>query len=69
MGATGTKHLVEFYRFLREANKIRKLENNVYRATEEEMIQLMSGDFFPKKVEKFKWSGFLFSTKNNCCKY
>ena len=54
VGATGTKHLVEFYRFLREANKIRKLEDNVYRATEEEMIQLMSGDFFPKKVEKFK---------------
>ncbi len=53
VGATGTTNLVEFYRFLREANKIKKLGNTVYVATEEQMEKLIEGEFPPKKVESF----------------
>ena len=54
VGVTGMKNLVEFYRFLREARKLKKLDNNTYYATEEQMNQLMYGEIFPKKVEKFE---------------
>ena len=54
VGGTGTKNLVEFYRFLREAGRIKKLDDNAYFASEEQMSQLMSGAVCPKKVERFK---------------
>jgi hypothetical protein len=54
VGGTGTKNLVEFYRFLREAGRIKKFDDNAYFATEEQMSQLMSGKIYPKKVEKFE---------------
>ena len=54
VGGTGTKNLVEFYRFLREAGRIKKFDDNAYFASEKQMSQLMSGAVCPKKVEKFK---------------
>lgn len=54
VGATGKKNLVEFYRFMREANKIKKLDGIAYVATEEQMEKLMRGEFSPKKVEQFE---------------
>lgn len=54
VGGTGTKYLVEFYRFLREADKIKKLGGVAYVATEEQMGKLMRGEFSPKKVEQFE---------------
>ena len=54
VGGTGTKNLVEFYRFMREANKIKKLDGIAYVATEEQMEKLMRGEFSPKKVEQFE---------------
>lgn len=54
VGSTGTRNLVGFYRFLREASRIKKLDDTAYFATEEQMRQLMSGKIFPKKVERFE---------------
>ena len=54
VGGTGTKNLVEFYRFMREANKIKKLDGIAYVATEEQMEKLMRGEFSPKKVAQFE---------------
>lgn len=54
VGGTGTKQLVEFYRFLREADKIKKLNGIAYVANEEQMGKLMRGEFSPKKVEQFE---------------
>ena len=54
VGGTGTKQLVEFYRFLREADKIKKLNGIAYVANEEQMGKLMRGEFSPKKVERFE---------------
>ena len=54
VGGTGTRQLVEFYRFLREAEKIKKLDGIAYVATEEQMEKLMRGEFSPKKVERFE---------------
>ncbi len=54
VGGTGTKRLVEFYRFLREAHKIKKLDCTAYVANKEQMNKLMSGEFSPKKVEWFE---------------
>lgn len=59
VGGAGTRQLVELYRFLREADKIKKLGGIVYDASEEQMEKLMKGEFSPKKVEQFKVaSGF-----------
>ena len=54
VGGTGTRQLVEFYRFLREADKIKKLDGIAYFANEEQMNKLMRGEFSPKKVERFE---------------
>lgn len=54
VGGTGTRQLVEFYRFLREADKIKKLDGIAYFANEEQMGKLMRGEFSPKKVEQFE---------------
>lgn len=54
VGSTGTTNLIEFYRFMREADRIKKLDDNAYFANEEQMSQLMSGEIYPKMVEKFK---------------
>lgn len=54
VGGTGTRQLVEFYRFLREADKIKKLDGIAYFANEEQMGKLMRGEFSPKKVERFE---------------
>lgn len=54
VGGTGTRQLVEFYRFLREADKIKKLNGIAYFANEEQMGKLMRGEFSPKKVERFE---------------
>ena len=54
VGGTGTRQLVEFYRFLREAGKIKKLDGIAYFANEEQMGKLMRGEFSPKKVEQFE---------------
>lgn len=54
VGGTGTRQLVEFYRFLREADKIKKLDGIAYFANEEQMNKLMRGEFSPKKVEQFE---------------
>ena len=54
VGGTGIKQLVEFYRFLREADKIKKLDGIAYVANEEQMDKLMRGKFSPKKVERFE---------------
>lgn len=54
VGGTGTKNLIEFYRFVREANKIKKLDGIAYVATEEQMEKLIRGEFSPKKVEQFE---------------
>lgn len=54
VGGAGTRDLVEFYRFVREADKIRKLGGVVYVATEGQMEKLMKGEFSPKKVERFE---------------
>jgi hypothetical protein len=54
VGGTGTRQLVEFYRFLREADKIKKLDVIAYFANEEQMSKLMRGEFSPKKVERFE---------------
>ena len=54
VGGTGTKQLVEFYRFLREADKIKKLNGIAYVANEEQMDKLMRGEFSPKTVERFE---------------
>lgn len=52
--SVGTEtNLVEFYRFLRESNKIKKLNDTVYVAAEEQMEKLLEGEFPPKKVESF----------------
>lgn len=56
VGGTGTKQLVEFYRFLREADKIKKLNGIAYVANEEQMDKLMRGEFSPKTVERFEVS-------------
>lgn len=54
VGRSGTTNLVEFYRFLREADKIKKLDGTAYVANEEQMDKLMRGEFSPKKVERFE---------------
>lgn len=54
VGCAGTINLVEFYRFLREAYKIKKLDVIVHLANEEQMNKLMIGEFSPKKVEQFE---------------
>lgn len=54
VGAAGTRNLVEFYKFIRESNKIKKLDGIAYAATEEQMGKLMRGEFSPKKVERFE---------------
>lgn len=54
VGSEGIAQLVQFYRFLREASKIKKLDATVYLATENQMNQLMRGEFSPKKVERFE---------------
>lgn len=54
VGGTGTRQLVEFYRFLRETDKIKKLDGIAYFANEEQMNKLMRGEFSPKKVERFE---------------
>ena len=54
VGGTGTEQLVEFYRFLREVDKIKKLDGTAYVANEEQMDKLMRGEFSPKKVERFE---------------
>ena len=54
IGGTGTRQLVGFYRFLREADKIKKLDGIAYFAHEEQMGKLMRGEFSPKKVERFE---------------
>lgn len=54
VGSSGTRNLVELYRFVREADRIRKLDAIVYKATEEQMSQLMKGEFSPKMVELFE---------------
>ena len=54
VGGTGTNDLVNFYRFLREADKIEKLDETAYVATEEQMVKLMNGEISSKKVERFE---------------
>lgn len=54
VGGAGTRNLVELYRFIREADRIRKLDATAYKATEEQMSQLMKGVFSPKMVELFE---------------
>lgn len=54
VGGIGTRQLVEFYRFLREADKIKKLDGIAYFANKEQMDKLMRGEISPKKVERFE---------------
>ena len=54
VGRAGTNDLVNFYRFLREADRIKKLDGTAYVATEEQMVKLMNGECSPKKVERFE---------------
>ncbi|MBA4688115.1 MAG: hypothetical protein H2184_13235 [Candidatus Galacturonibacter soehngenii] len=58
VGNTGKYKLVEFFRFIREAEHIKKLAGMVYEATEQQFLDLYSGKIAPKKVKKFepsKW--------------
>lgn len=54
VGGAGTRNLVELYRFIREADRIKKLDAITYKATEEQMTQLMKGAFSPKMIELFE---------------
>lgn len=54
VGNSGKTKLIEFYRFVRESDKIKKLDFNVYEATEQQFIDLYNGSIAPKKVQKFK---------------
>lgn len=56
VGMTGARELTEFYRFLRETTKIKKIEEIIYDANEEQFKMLMNGEIYPKKVEKFRIS-------------
>lgn len=62
VGGAGTRQLVGVYRFLREADKIKKLAGVVYDASEEQMEKLMKGEFSPKKVEQFKVASNFFDS-------
>ena len=42
--------MVGLYRFLREADRIKKLAGVVYDASEEQMEKLMKGEFQPNKL-------------------
>lgn len=58
VGNTGKYKLVEFFRFIREAEHIKKLAGMVYEATEQQFLDLYNGNIAPKKVKKFepsKW--------------
>lgn len=54
VGEAGKRKLVSFYRFLREADKIRKIYPLVYKATEEQFKALYLGDVSPKIARKFE---------------
>ena len=54
--------MVGLYRFLREADRIKKLAGVVYDASEEQMEKLMKGEFQPKKVEQFKVASNFFDS-------
>lgn len=62
VGGAGTRQLVGLYRFLREADRIKKLAGVVYDASEEQMEKLMKGEFQPKKVEQFKVASNFFDS-------
>ena len=54
VGNSGKHSLIEFYRFIREADKIKKLDMCIYEATEKQFLDLCNGSIAPKKVKKFK---------------
>ena len=58
VGETGRDNLVEFYRFVREAERIKKLEYSVYEATEQQFLELTNGSIAPKMARKFKVAKF-----------
>lgn len=62
VGGAGTRQLVELYRFLREADKIKKLGGIVYDASKEQMEKLMKGEFSPRKVEQFNVASSFFDS-------
>lgn len=53
VGGIGRRKLVSFYRFLREANRIRKIYELVYKATEEQFRDLFMGAVAPMIVRKY----------------
>lgn len=54
VGGDGSEKLIEFYRFLRESDRINKLDNTIYYATENQMKEILNGACAPKMVENFK---------------
>lgn len=54
VGGTGKNKLVSFYRFLREADKIRKISGIVYEATEEQFKALYTGTVAPMIVRNYE---------------
>ena len=54
VGAGGRSRLVSFYRFLREANKIGKINGIVYQATEKQFRDLYIGAVAPMIVRKYE---------------
>lgn len=54
VGNTGECRLTDFYRFMREANRIRKLHPMIYMATDEQFLSLFQGAIAPIAVKNFK---------------
>lgn len=54
VGATGRRKLISFYRFLREANKLGKIYEIVYKATKEQFKDLYFGAVSPMSVRKYE---------------
>lgn len=54
VGLSDVHKLTDFYRFMKEANNIKKLHSIVYEATNDQFINLLEGKIAPKKVKKFE---------------
>lgn len=54
VGHAGKSNLVEFYRFLRETERRRILDDFAHIATEEQIVELLKGEIAPQKVQKFE---------------
>lgn len=54
VGATGRSKLVSFYRFLREADRMRKIHGIVYKATDEQFADLYNGAVAPMVVRRYE---------------